>query len=274
LSERTGMIFNIMRFCVHDGPGIRTTVFFKGCTMDCRWCHNPEGLSDRPDLSYRPDMCIQCGECFGVCPNGAVEFSDGRYHHVWSRCQRCGVCAEVCVTGARELIGRHVSVDEVMDEVEKDAVFYSESGGGVTFSGGEPLMQPGFLLSLLDACLERGIHTAVETSGCASWNDLEMISKKVGLFLFDLKVMDDDMHAARTGVSNRLIIYNLEKLASVRDDIVIRIPIIPGVNDGDREVEGFGRFISTLEGVAGCPMQPPPPGLGSVASRMSWPGTV
>ncbi len=245
----TGLIFNILKFCVHDGPGIRTTVFLKGCPLNCWWCHNPEGLSRDRNLSYRSDLCIACGDCYLACSNGAVEAVYGGFEQVWEACRSCGCCADACFTGAREIIGREITVEEVLEEVRKDKVFYEESGGGVTFSGGEPLMQPDFLYHTIRACHEAGIHTAVETSGYVPWEDVERIVEYTDLFLYDLKTIDEEVHRTYTGVSNVPILKNLERLASVHNELVVRIPLIPGVNDREADREGFSRFIASLKNV-------------------------
>ena len=245
----TGLIFNILKFCVHDGPGIRTTVFLKGCPLNCWWCHNPEGLSPARNLSYRSDLCIACGDCHRACPNGAVEAANGGFDQDWDACQSCGSCADTCFTGAREIIGREITVEDVVEEVKKDKAFYEESGGGVTFSGGEPLMQPEFLYQTIRACHEAGLHTAVETSGYVPWEDLERIVEYTDLFLYDLKTMDEEVHRTYTGVSNIPILKNLERLTSVHNELVVRIPLIPGVNDREKDMEGFSRFIASLRNV-------------------------
>ena len=249
MSGTTGIIFNIMKFCVHDGPGIRTTVFLKGCPLGCWWCHNPEGLAEHRELSFRQDRCLLCGACYDACPNGAVEVRDGSFLPIRERCQRCGACVEVCFSGAREMVGREVTVTEVIEEVEKDMVFYEVSGGGVTFSGGEPFMQPDFLAALLESCRGKGIHTAIDTAGYAPADTLRHISERTDLFLYDLKIVDDEIHKAYTGVSNELILENLRMLASLRDDVVIRIPLIPGINDSEESISDIHHFISTLETV-------------------------
>ena len=250
MSGTTGIIFNIMKYCVHDGPGIRTTVFLKGCPLGCWWCHNPEGLAEHRELSFRQDRCLLCGACYDACPNGAVEVRDGLFLPIRERCQRCGACVEVCFSGAREMVGREVTVTEVIEEVEKDMVFYEVSGGGVTFSGGEPLMQPDFLAALLESCRGKGIHTAVDTAGYAPSDTLRRISELTDLFLYDLKIVDDELHETYTGVSNVLALENLKMLASLRDDVVIRIPLIPGINDNEESISDIYHFISTLETVS------------------------
>ncbi|HTR98123.1 MAG TPA: glycyl-radical enzyme activating protein [Bacteroidota bacterium] len=252
----TGTIFNIMRFSVHDGPGIRTTVFLKGCPLQCAWCHNPEALSGSPELMLRPERCIACGDCMALCPRAAVSVRDGVYITQNDLCARCGTCADACAAGAREIVGRAMSVEEVMREVERDATFYRESGGGVTFSGGEPLMQHRFLLMLLRACEERNLHVAIDTSGYASPEVLYRVAELTHLFLYDLKSVNDDIHSRFTGVSGALVRGNLRRLASWGKRVVIRMPIIPGINDAEPDVEAAGKFIASLGNVVGINLLP------------------
>lgn len=246
-----GLVFNLQRFSFHDGPGIRTTVFLKGCPLRCWWCHNPEGQSPEPDLLLRPERCIGCGACLSACPYGAIAVDGaGTLRTDRSRCHHCGACVEVCYAGARELAGRWMTVEEVIAEVERDIPFYgaSEGGerGGVTFSGGEPLSQPDFLHALLVACRARGLHTAVDTSGFAPWPVLDRIRGLVDLFLYDLKVVDDARHRRYTGVSNRRILENLRRLSAAGHRIFLRIPLIPGVNDDPEAVHQALAFAATL----------------------------
>jgi len=252
----TGMVFNIMRFSVQDGPGIRTTVFLKGCPLECAWCHNPEALSVAPQLLLRPDRCIACGDCMDVCPHQAIVERDGKYETRMELCARCGTCAGACAADAREVIGRTMTVEEVMREVERDAPFYRESGGGVTFSGGEPLLQHRFLVLLLRSCAGRGFHTVVDTSGYASPEVLHRVAELTDLFLYDLKSVNEEIHRRFTGVSGALIRGNLERLASWGKRVVIRMPIIPGVNDSRVNIESAGRFIASLGNVVRVQLLP------------------
>ena len=241
----TGLVFDIRRYSVHDGPGIRTTVFFKGCPLSCWWCHNPEGRSPKPSLLIFAERCRKCGECIQICPNDAiVETEDGV--RTTAACRACGTCVEICLSRARELAGRWMTVAEVTNEVEKDLVFYDESGGGVTFSGGEPLSQPLFLEALLDACAERRIHTVVDTCGFADKHLLRRLSKKVGMFLYDFKLLDPAKHKKYVGVPNDGILENLEVVAQSGSTVVIRFPVIPGVNDGPEDVDQMAEFLSSL----------------------------
>ena len=257
-SERriTGFVFDIKKYAIHDGPGIRTTVFFKGCPLHCLWCQNPESWKKQPELGFRKGRCIRCGRCVEVCTHQAITFSEDQPVTDASKCNLCGECVNVCVAGAREIIGQEMTVDEVLTEVKKDVVFYDESRGGVTFSGGEPLMQPEFLLALLNRCQAQGIHTALDTSCYAEPEIVESISKKTDLFLCDLKHMDSNIHERSTGVGNNLILDNIKRLSETGKEIIIRIPVIPGFNDDQANIEATGKFAALLPSVSGIDILP------------------
>lgn len=244
-----GFIFDIKKYAIHDGPGIRTTVFLKGCPLRCQWCHNPESWKVYPELNFRHERCIRCGRCIEVCSQGAIRLVDERPVTDVEKCQLCGQCVDACPAGAREIIGQQMTVAEVMSEVEKDIIFYDQSGGGVTFSGGEPLMQPEFLLTLLTQCRAQAIHTAIDTSCYAEPQIIEKVSEKADLFLCDIKHMDNQMHERFTGAGNSLILDNIKRLSKADKNIIIRIPVIPGFNDDHANIEATGEFISTLSGV-------------------------
>jgi pyruvate formate lyase activating enzyme len=244
-TQRRGLIFNIMRFCLHDGPGIRTTVFFKGCPLCCWWCHNPEGRTSQPDLMFFENRCVLCGECLETCPHGAIVQED-HVMRTTEACRACGACVDACAAGARELAGHWMTVAEVLDEIEKDRLFWDESGGGVTFSGGEPLLQPIFLESLLDRCRTRDIHTAVETCGYAQRDLLLRIASKVDLFLFDLKLLDSERHRANTGRGNESILANLRTLVQDGRDVIVRYPVIPEVNGDEANVKQMIELLRPL----------------------------
>jgi pyruvate formate lyase activating enzyme len=241
-----GVIFDIKRFALHDGPGIRTTVFLKGCPLSCWWCHNPESRSSKPDITYRASMCIRCGACVDACPDNVRSLIDGSVVRDAARCTLCGTCVEMCPSNAAEIIGRELSADELMERIDKDTPFYDQSGGGVTFSGGEPLAQPGFLEEILERCGDREIHRTVDTCGFAPPDTLRAVAEKTDLFLFDLKLMDPDRHLEFTGVGNDLILDNLRMLAGMGLDIQIRIPVIPDVTDSIKNVEMVGEFVASL----------------------------
>lgn len=245
-----GTVFNIQRYSVHDGPGIRTTVFLKGCPLNCWWCHNPESQSRKPELVLREARCIRCEECIRVCERQAISWQDGTISTDRAKCDDCGSCVAVCAAQAREMAGRELTVAEVVAEIERDISFYDESIGGVTFSGGEPLLQSRFLLELLRACKEREIHTAVDTSGYASTRVVESMSPYVDLFLYDLKLMDEVEHKKYTGVSNRLILRNLQRVSQQGHGLIVRIPIIPGITDRMENIGRIAGFAASLPHLA------------------------
>ena len=251
-----GVIFDIKRYAVNDGPGIRTTVFFKGCPLDCAWCHNPESKSPSFEISYRQNRCLGCGQCLRSCPREALVIEGGLVVLDRSRCDLCGVCAQTCPTEALERIGREITVAELIGEVEKDRPFFEESGGGVTFSGGEPLLQPLFLEAVLRACRERKLSTCLDTSGYAPLEVLERIRDLVDVFLYDLKSVEAGTHQRATGVSNRLILENLDRLSRNGSRIIIRVPVIPGVNDSVRQGRSLAGFVSGLSGVGDVSLLP------------------
>lgn len=242
----TGIIFNIQRYSIHDGPGIRTTVFLKGCPLSCWWCQNPEGQQDGQEIVFWDNRCLGCGRCSEHCPSEAIQMKNGKPVTDQTRCLLCGECSQVCPAEAREILGRKMTVDEVIKEIEKDLVFYEESGGGVTFSGGEPLSQIKFLNDLLDCCKQVGIHTAVDTCGYFSWEVLEKVAPKVNLFLYDLKLMDSRKHQKYTGVTNEIILENLKRLSLGHHNIYIRLPLISGISDDTQNIKELGRFLSPL----------------------------
>ena len=242
-----GIIFNIQRYSIHDGPGIRTTVFLKGCPLNCWWCQNPESQLSGQEMLFWGVRCIGCGACSTICPSNAIQIKNGIPVTEKEKCILCGKCTEKCPALAREMIGKKLTTEEVTKEIEKDLVFYEESGGGVTFSGGEPLGQSEFLEGLLNGCREKKIHTAVDISGYISWRILKKIIPKVDLFLYDLKIMDSERHKKYTGVFNEIILENLKKLSSVHNNIFIRFPIIPGINDDSQNIKETGEFLSSLK---------------------------
>lgn len=242
----TGTIFDIKKFSIHDGPGIRTTVFFKGCPLHCAWCHNPESQTFRPELTFRPERCIGCRACLAACAKNAITRNGDGVRTDAVQCILCGACVEVCYAEAREVVGRDMTTAQAMAEIERDVAFYDQSGGGVTFSGGEPLAQSEFLLALLRACREKKIHTALDTCGYASWKTLNRVRPWVDLFLYDLKLMDDARHRALTGVSNAPILRNLTRLSRQGHQIVIRVPIIPEINDDAENLRQMAAALARL----------------------------
>jgi pyruvate formate lyase activating enzyme len=248
--ERSGLILHVQRLSTEDGPGIRSTVFFKACPLSCRWCHNPESISGRPEVQWFPTRCIGCRSCTAACPRGCIVSANGGLSIDRARCQGCGACAEECPTGALELLGRRVTVDGLVAELVKDRSYYESSGGGVTLSGGEPLAQPGFTAAVLHELKARGIQTAVDTCGFASAEAVESVLPDADLILFDLKGMDGDAHAAFTGQPNEPILRNLLRIAAARKAgagrprLWIRTPLIPGSTATGDVLRAIGAFIA------------------------------
>ena len=240
-----GLVFNLMRFALHDGPGIRTTVFLKGCPLDCWWCHNPEGRSPKRQVVWVAERCIHCGDCVRACPAGALQLGESvvRDPHL---CRLHTCCVDACSTGAQTVFGRWMSVSDLTAEILKDRIFFDESGGGVTISGGEPLMQADFLEALLVACHAQRIHTVVDTCGYAESHVVERIAGNVDLFLFDLKLMNPEKHKKFTGMRNDRILANLTLLAESGRAVIVRIPVIPGVNDDEDNLTAVSRFLTPL----------------------------
>jgi pyruvate formate lyase activating enzyme len=245
-----GIIFDIKRYAIHDGPGIRTTIFFKGCSLSCQWCHNPEGIDPNPEIFLRKEKCpASCRFCVRACPNNAIKKAKNSIEIDDNKCDFCRECEEVCVYDALEIVGREVTDEYVMTEIEKDSVFYEESRGGVTFSGGEPLEQLDFLETLLEKCRERSLHTTVDTCGNFTIEALKKVCDKIDLFLYDLKVIDDEIHKKYTGQSNRLILENLRYLAENGFRVNIRIPLIAGVNENVRNISDTAEYLQSLKTV-------------------------
>ena len=248
-----GLIFDIKRYAIHDGPGIRTTVFLKGCPLKCWWCHNPEGIYRESVLMFFEYKCMKCHTCARVCPIGAITFeSENSTPHINRQiCNNCGICSSVCPTEALRLVGREITIKELMKEIEKDILFYDNSGGGVTFSGGEPLFQHQFLIEALKECKKRGIHTVLDTSGYAPENVFSSVLDYVDVFLYDLKLADNEEHIIYTGVSNVLIINNLRMLVDTGrgKDVILRFPIIPGITDTEKNIDDLVEFVSSLKSI-------------------------
>lgn len=245
----TGRIFDIQRFSLHDGPGIRTTVFFKGCNLRCYWCHNPESKSPKSELQQYPAKCIGCGICVEHCSYGALSRVDGKIMIDRALCTGCNDCMNACCAGALVLAGRETTAAEVMDTVWRDKAFYDKSGGGVTLSGGEPMLQHDFLMELLALCQIKGISAAVETAGHVPWACFEDVLDKTGLFLYDIKHTDDRAHRRGTGVGIDLIQQNLEALLRCRGRVWVRIPVIPGYNADIVSMRGIADRLACLQGI-------------------------
>ncbi len=237
-----GIIFNIQRYSIHDGPGIRTTVFLKGCPLKCFWCQNPESQRNQPEILLLRSNCTLCGKCLTVCSTGASRLSENHSVLDRSRCIGCGKCVAVCPHEARKLVGTYMTKDEVIREVLRDVKFYENSGGGVTLSGGEPAAQPGFALSILRSCKEAGLHTVLDTCGYVPWSTMKKLLRYTDLVFFDIKTIEPKKHREATGRSNRLILENAKRIARDKP-IRVRVPLVPHFNDSPEDVREIVRFV-------------------------------
>ncbi len=255
-------LFNIQKFCINDGPGIRTTVFFKGCPLRCVWCHNPESKSVRQEIFYDTEKCIHCGRCVEVCEKGCHRIENGVHTFDRTTCVACGKCASVCMTEALEAVGKTSTTDEVLSEVMKDEAFYQNSGGGLTLSGGEPMLQYAGALELLQKAKKQGLHTCMETCGFADTEKYIEIAKFVDIFLFDYKLTDPVLHEKYTGVPNTKILENLKALDHQGAKIILRCPIIPTINDTEAHFKGIAATAEALTNILEIHIEPYHP-LGS-----------
>ncbi|MEN8247934.1 MAG: glycyl-radical enzyme activating protein [Bacteroidota bacterium] len=242
------LIFDVKKYAINDGPGIRITIFMKGCSLSCSWCHNPESKSSNTQKMYTESKCIGAQSCIEVCDQNALTLTPKGIVTDYELCNLCGDCAEVCPTKAIEMSGKEMTVDEVMALIKREAFIMEQSEGGVTFSGGEPLLHHQFLIAVLDECKKEGIHTCVDTTGFADTNILLDVAKRTDYFLYDLKLMDSKLHKEYTGVPNEKIIENLKTLASTGVDIDIRVPLISGVNDDDENIIQTAELVKSLPG--------------------------
>ena len=249
-----GVIFDIQRYSIHDGPGIRSTVFLKGCSLRCFWCHNPEGIKPNPEIQFEPEKCIGCGECVLACTQGAQYLSSTQRFYDRDGCTVCGQCADTCYTGGLSLVGGTMSVEDVLAEVLPDRPFYQDSGGGVTLSGGEPVLQNEFACDLLARCQAENIHTALETAGYYPWEHLDRLLPHTDLVMMDLKHMDSERHRAATGAPNEKILANARRLAETDTPLVFRLPVIPTVNDNYDAVRAIACFVLELSDVRKAPI--------------------
>lgn len=242
-----GLLMDVKKFAVHDGPGIRTTLFLKGCSLRCIWCHNPEGISPRAEMAFYQHKCLSCGECARVCPTGASRMDAGA-GHVFERdqCISCGACEAACLGEAMKRFGRSVSVEEALSIALEDRAFYAHSEGGVTVSGGEPLLQAAFVRALFERLKKEDIHTAVDTCGNVPWSAFEAVLPFADMFLFDVKHIDSDAHKALTGAGNERILDNLMRLSASGARIEIRMPLVPGCNDAPDVLDGIGDLLGSL----------------------------
>ncbi len=256
VGNRAGLVFDVKRYAIHDGPGIRTTAFMKGCPLSCLWCHNPESQSPTRELSFRVDRCTGCGACVSACPEAAIRMNDGQAITERECCTACGACVSVCPSDARSIIGDCWTVSALVDELSKDVLFFEQSGGGVTCSGGEPLFQSDFCSAVLRGCQERGIHTAVDTCGHAETRALLDVADVTDLFLYDIKMIDDRRHLEATGVSNGLLLENLQRLDRSGARIWVRVPLVPGINDDEENLVDVAEFVRTLSSVEALQVLP------------------
>ncbi|MGY0613642.1 glycyl-radical enzyme activating protein [Vibrio sp. FJH11] len=242
-----GVLFNIQRYSLHDGPGIRTIPFFKGCPLSCKWCSNPESQQAKPELIFKSSDCVSCGKCIDVCKAGAISRSNPNFIDR-EKCIECGACVDVCPTGALEIKGKRMSVEQVLLELKKDENLFRRAGGGITLSGGEPLAQPEFARELLKGCKAKGWHTAIETTGMALKQTIEDVFPWIDLALVDIKAINPHVHKEGTGVDNRIILENILRISFITK-VIVRVPVIPGFNDNEEEIQAIGEFAQLMSNV-------------------------
>lgn len=252
----TGLVFDIQRCSLQDGPGIRTTVFLKGCPLHCLWCHNPESTRPRPQLWFDASKCVGCFHCLDVCESGAHYRDAGQHELDYELCTACGKCVDSCAGDAVKIIGQTMSTDQVMSVVLRDRDYYNQSGGGLTVSGGEPTAQFEFTFALLQASKKAGIHTCVETSGAVSWRKLEALARYTDLFLYDYKISDPKLHRKMVGCSNGMILQNLDKLVGLGARVVLRCPLIPSINDDDAHLQTIADLAAKYPHLASVEVMP------------------
>lgn len=244
--QEKGIVFNMQRFSVHDGPGVRTIVFLKGCPLSCKWCSNPESQNRNPQMMFNSKNCNKCGRCIKVCSQGAIDFNNpNRIDR--KKCTNCGKCEEICFPGAMVMSGKDMTVEQVIKELKKEAIQFRKSNGGITLSGGEPLMQPEYSTELLKACKSLGWHTAMETTAFASKEVINKVIPWVDLVLLDIKSLDSYAHINNTGVSNQSIIDNIKTIAQIGTEVIVRVPVIPGFNADRKSIEDIANFTKSLQ---------------------------
>ena len=241
-----GRVTDIQRFSLHDGPGIRTNIYMKGCNMHCAWCHNPETIHHKRQLQFHQAKCMGCGVCFAACASGALRAGEKGRIYDEEKCTRCGKCADACVTHALAMIGWDMTVEEVLAQVRMDKAYYSRSGGGVTITGGEPLMQADFVAAVLDACRAEAIGCAVETNLSLPWSTVQKVTSRCDVVMFDIKILSPEAHLRWTGEEVSRVLSNAKKLDETGVSLIVRTPIIPGVNDDAESIRAIARFLSQL----------------------------
>jgi len=248
LAEVRGIVFDIQRYSLHDGPGLRTNVFLKGCALSCRWCSNPEAKKPHPEIAFFERTCFLCGDCISICPEAAISIVDHRITWDNLKCNQCGRCAEICLAHSFSLIGREMTAGAVVAEVLRDAAFYS-GHGGLTLTGGEPTLQPEFAEAILHLAKDEGLHTAIETCGAVAWQNIARLLPYLDLVLFDLKHVDRDAHQQFTGATNGIILDNLDRTLQAGANLIVRVPLIPGFNADNESLTAIAEFIRSLQAV-------------------------